>query len=55
MSQQPLSRGLSISYEAARETVYGMPFSEWKERYQTEATPEQLAAFAANSQSKSDA
>lgn len=47
--------GLSISYEAARETVYGMPFSEWKERYQTEATPEQLAAFAASSQTKSDA
>jgi hypothetical protein len=47
--------GLSISYEAARETVYGMPFSEWKERYQAEATPEQLAAFAARSQKKNDA
>ncbi len=27
----------------ARETIYGMPQSEWKARYQTEATPEQLA------------
>ncbi|HVF92971.1 MAG TPA: DUF1244 domain-containing protein [Sphingomonas sp.] len=27
----------------ARETVYGMPQSEWKARYQAEATPEQLA------------
>src|SRR5689334_5470636 len=28
---------------AARETIYGMPQAEWKRRYQTEATPEQLA------------
>ena len=28
---------------AARETIYGMPQAEWKGRYQTEATPEQLA------------
>jgi len=28
---------------AARETVYGMPQAEWKRRYQTEATPDQLA------------
>ena len=28
---------------AARETIYGMPQAEWKARYQTEATPEQLA------------
>ena len=27
----------------ARETIYGMPQSDWKARYQTEATPEQLA------------
>ncbi len=27
----------------ARETIYGMPQAEWKARYQTEATPEQLA------------
>lgn len=27
----------------ARETIYGMPQSEWKAKYQTEATPEQLA------------
>lgn len=38
-------RGESIDYEAAREIVYGMPYSEWKEKYQKEATPEQLAAF----------
>lgn len=38
-------RGESIDYEKARELVYGMPYSEWKDKYQTEATPEQLAAF----------
>ncbi|RZM19799.1 MAG: DUF1244 domain-containing protein [Sphingomonas sp.] len=27
----------------ARETVYGMPQAEWKARFQTEATAEQLA------------
>ena len=27
----------------AREVIHGMPFSEWKAKYQTEATPEQLA------------
>lgn len=30
----------------AREIVYGMPYDEWKAKYQTEATPEQLARFA---------
>lgn len=39
------SEGLPIDYEAARTIIYGMPYSEWKERYQTEATPEQQAAF----------
>jgi hypothetical protein len=39
-------RGLDIDYEAAREIVYGMPYGEWKAKYQTEATPDQKAAFA---------
>lgn len=38
--------GEEIGYEEARERVYGMPYEEWKRRYQTEATPEQLAQFA---------
>lgn len=38
-------KGLSVEYEDAREMVYGMPYSEWKEKYQVEATPEQLEAF----------
>lgn len=38
-------RGVELDYETAREQVYGMPYSEWKAKYQTEATPEQLAKF----------
>jgi len=37
------SRGLDIDYEQAREHVYGMPYAEWKERYQEPATGDQLA------------
>lgn len=40
-------RGVSVDYEQARERVYGMPYAEWKSRYQTEASPEQLQKFAA--------
>lgn len=33
----------AMDKDTARELIYGMPQSEWKARYQTEATPEQLA------------
>ena len=36
-------KGVEIEYEDAREMVYGMPYREWKDKFQTEATPEQLA------------
>ena len=42
-------RGIAMTKDAARETVYGMPFADWKARHQREATPEQLAAFEAAS------
>lgn len=38
-------QGVAIDKEAAREIVYGMPYAQWKAQYQTEATPEQQAAF----------
>jgi hypothetical protein len=41
------AKGVALSKDAARETIYGMPFAEWKARHQPEATPEQLAAFEA--------
>jgi hypothetical protein len=40
-------KGENLDYEAAREIVYGMPYDEWKARFQTEASAEQLAALAA--------
>jgi hypothetical protein len=39
--------GLDMDYEAARERIYGMPYPEWKSRYQREASTEQLAEFEA--------
>ena len=40
-------RGVGMDYDEAREIVYGMPYGEWKARHQTEATPEQRAAWDA--------
>ena len=38
-------RGLALGKDAAREIVYGMPYKEWQQRYQTEASPHAQAAF----------
>ncbi|MET0258034.1 MAG: DUF1244 domain-containing protein [Methylobacterium sp.] len=38
-------RGLAVSKDASREHVYGMPYDDWKQLHQREATPEQQAAF----------
>ncbi|SHI01726.1 DUF1244 domain-containing protein [Ferrimonas marina] len=46
-------KGIEIDYDAAREAIYGMPYSEWKANHQPEATPEQLAAFEARQKAKS--
>jgi hypothetical protein len=35
-------KGMKIDYEEAREIIYGMPYSEWKSKYQTEVTRKQL-------------
>jgi len=39
-------RGIEVSDEAARETIYGMPYAEWKAKHQKEASPSQQKAFA---------
>ncbi len=39
------AEGVSVDYDQARERVYGMPYDEWKEKDQTPATSEQMAAF----------
>ena len=38
--------GAPLDKGAAREAIHGMPASEWKAKFQTEATPEQLARMA---------
>lgn len=38
-------RLLDLSRDEARAVIYGMPFEEWKKKYQKQVTPEQLAAF----------
>ncbi len=39
-------RGIAVSKDEAREHVYGMPYAEWRARYQTEAPPEAKAKDA---------
>ncbi len=46
-AQASSEAGVELDKDAAREIIYGMPYDEWKMRYQLEATPEQQAAFAA--------
>ena len=40
------AKGVPLSKDDSRAEVYGMPYEEWKAKYQREATPEQQAAFA---------
>ena len=38
-------KGIEMTKDEARELYYGMTMADWKANYQTEATPEQQAAF----------
>jgi predicted N-formylglutamate amidohydrolase len=40
------AKGIALEKDQAREIVYGMPPSEWKKRYQKEASADAQAAFA---------
>ena len=40
-------RGVALSDPQSREIVYGMPYDEWRAKYQKEASAEQKAAFEA--------
>ena len=37
--------GVPMTKDESRQRVYGMPYEEWRAKYQAEATPEQRAAF----------
>jgi len=39
-------RGVAVNYDQARDHVYGMPYAEWKDQHQIEATDEQKAEYA---------
>ncbi len=41
-------KGLELSYDDAREIVYGMPYDEWKGKHQAEASADQMAAYEAS-------
>ena len=42
-------RNIKINYDEARKIIYGIPYSEWKEKYQLKATKEQLEKMKNNS------
>jgi len=46
------SNGKEISYDEARKLIYGMPYTEYKEKYQKEATKEQMEKFNASQKNK---
>ena len=46
---------IELDIDSARNLVYGMPYDDWKAAYQTEATAEQTAAFAATQTQKKSA
>jgi hypothetical protein len=45
MKEAADAKGVALSKDESREIVYGMPYDEWRRRYQTEASAEQKAAF----------
>ena len=47
-----IEHGIEMDYEKAREVIYGMPYKEWKEKYQRESTAETQAAYDLKQQSK---
>ena len=38
-------KGIELSYDDARQVIYGMTYDEWKRDFQQEASPEQLKTF----------
>ncbi|HEX4042287.1 MAG TPA: DUF1244 domain-containing protein [Xanthobacteraceae bacterium] len=44
------ANGVAMTKEESRELVYGMPYDQWRAKYQSEASPAQKAAFEKSSQ-----
>jgi uncharacterized protein len=45
MKEAADGKGIAMTKDESRETIYGMPYEQWKEKYQREASTEQKAAF----------
>ncbi len=45
---------VAMDYDIAREYIYGMPYSEWKDEFQQKATAEQMALFESKKSNRSD-
>ena len=45
MKEAADTKGVPMSKDQSREAIYGMPFEEWKAKYQKEASKEQQATF----------
>ena len=45
MKEAADAKGVPLTKDQSREAVYGMPFEEWKAKYQKEASSKQKAAF----------
>jgi hypothetical protein len=43
------AKGIAMSKEESREIVYGMPYDQWRAKYQKDASPEQKATFEKSS------
>jgi hypothetical protein len=45
MKEAADAKGVALTRDESREAVYGMPYDDWKAKYQREASPEGRAAF----------
>ena len=45
LKEEADAKGAAMSKDESREAVYGMPYEEWRAKYQREASPDQKAAF----------
>jgi hypothetical protein len=44
--EEAVERGVALSRDESREMIYGMPYEDWKQKHQTEASPEKIAKMA---------
>jgi hypothetical protein len=49
MKEAADEKGFAMSKDQSREIVYGMPYDEWRKKYQKEASAGQKAAFEKSS------